>query len=189
MPTIFRRTRADLEGHPQKFFKQDFLTQCYIRVLKIIIKFVLRYIAIEIYTPPRKFSNPFKSWICTWRITQYAWFSAQRITVVYGIIMTFKYNNQIKGWRDLAMWPTFTLSPLPTHTSVPFNGFDDIVNWLIWFLVQFQDVMLNWNLSIRATISKSMFKTTPSLTHHVGSCQAVILPAFRQSRTSTSWRA
>ena len=161
-------------------------------MLKIVIKFgycgisQLKYILWQSYL---KYTYPL--------ITQYVWFSAQRITVVYGIITTFEYNNQIKGWWDLAMWPTCApVPPTDTHKRTlaiirasPFNGFDDVGNWLIWFLVQFQNVMLNWNSSIRATISKSMFKTTPSLTHHVGSCQAVILPAFRQSRTSTSWRA
>ena len=39
------------------------------------------------------------------RISWPTWFSIHRITVVWGIIMTFKRHHQIKGWRDMAMWP------------------------------------------------------------------------------------
>ena len=50
----------------------------------------------SVYEGPRHFLR------ITWR----DWFSIQRISVVWGIIMTFKHNYQIKGWQAVAMWPT-----------------------------------------------------------------------------------
>ena len=37
----------------------------------------------------------------------------QSIVMVWGIIMIFKHNHQIKGWRDMAIWPICPLPILP----------------------------------------------------------------------------
>ena len=46
------------------------------------------------------------------RIARHAWFSIQSVSVVWGIITIFKHSYDIKGWRDMALWPTCPIARL-----------------------------------------------------------------------------